>query len=289
VNVPSRPVATIEVVDAGCDLAESPLWLGPQRGIRWVDAGNGDLHALRDGRHESWSVTDSLVSAVAEGAGGDLILAVGREFWLVPDGPFAGTATVVAEVPASTPGAVLNDAKVGPDGRLWAGTVDRSQPAVSALWSFGSGGDVRRHWTGVTHGNGLAWNPSGSLFYFVDSGAGTLSCGAFDPSTGPGTPTVLLALDRETEGIPDGLAVDSTGDLWLAIWGGHCVLHLDASGTPIDRIALSERNVTSCAFVSAGLDALAVTTAADPGGPGGAVHLLDVGRTGLPGYAFAEG
>jgi sugar lactone lactonase YvrE len=99
----------------------------------------------------------------------------------------------------------------------------------------------------------------------------------------------LLTLDREADGIPDGLAVDSTGDLWLAVWGGHCVLHLDASGTPIDRIALPERNVTSCAFVSAGLDALAVTTAADPGGPGGAVHLLDVGRTGLPGYAFPEG
>jgi len=274
----------VRTVDAACGIAESPLWLGPGRGLRWVDAARGDVHALVDGRHGSWPVAGATVSAVAAGTGGDLLLAAGRELWRVPDGPFPGTPTVVAHVPAATPGTRLNDAKVGPDGRLWAGTLNRERPAAEALWSIGRDGDVRRHWTGVTQSNGIAWSPGGETIYFVDSGAGTLSRGAFgDPL---GEVEVILRLDRATEGVPDGLTVDATGDLWLAVWGGHGLLHLDAGGTRLATVDLPERYVTSCAFAGDRLDLLAVTTAADGEGPGGAVHLLDVGRTGLPGHVF---
>ncbi|MBO4205546.1 SMP-30/gluconolactonase/LRE family protein, partial [Micromonospora echinofusca] len=174
---------------------------------------------------------------------------------------------------------------VGPDGRLWAGTVHRTRPGTAALWSLDTTGQLTRHWTGLTHGNGIAFSPTGDTMYVVDSGPGVLLCAHVDPVTGPDRPRVLARLDR-ADGIPDGLCVDADGDLWLAVWGAGCLLRLRPDGTPVGRVDLPERNVTSGAFVG---PLLAVTTAADdvdPTGPGGSVHLLDVGRRGLPVHSY---
>lgn len=257
----------MRVVESGCALGESPLSVSDT--LYWVDAERGDLHSLRDGRHTREHVTDGLLAAVSSTLYGELVYVIDRQILLA-------SGWVVAELPDDPPGVRCNDAKVGPDGRLWTGTVLRGTPAAGALWSVGLDGSVTRHRDGVSHGNGLAWAPDGRTLYFVDSGAGTLTRSAFPD----GRPEVVLRMDP-ADGIPDGLTVDETGHLWLAVWGGSCLLRLDPNGAVVDRLELPSPNVTSCAFHSG---RLAVTTAA----PDGALHLLDVGVDGLPGYRFGS-
>ena len=49
--------------------------------------------------------------------------------------------------------------------------------------------------------------------------------------------------------MPDGLKVDANGHIWLAVWGGSVVLHLDGeTGDILDRVELPVTQVTSCTF-----------------------------------------
>lgn len=281
-----RVLAADEVgmIEAGCLLGESPLWMAGGPGtLLWVDCDRSDLHWRRgvaQSRAEL-AVEEPLVAVCARSDGGLLVLG-GRTAYAL-DHPRAAPVAV-AQLPDEPQGARFNDAKPGPAGRLWAGTVVRGVDAGGALWSFRPDEGLRRHWTGITHGNGIGWDAAGEVMYVVDSGAGTLSRADVDASTGmPGEPTVILRLAPD-EGLPDGLAVDADGCVWLAVWGGSCVLRVTPSGRVLGRIEIPARNPTSCAFVGPDLAVLAVTTAADdqdPAGPGGDVHLRRVGTTGV--------
>ncbi|MEV0568733.1 SMP-30/gluconolactonase/LRE family protein [Dactylosporangium sp. NPDC050588] len=277
--LPSYRPAADETLDTRCVLGESPLTMPGTGTLHWVDAGRGVLHTYRAGVRSEVRVTGGVLAAVVAGADGEPVLVVDRQIRLA-------SGRIVAELPDDPAGVRCNDAKAGPDGRLWTGTVVPDTPGGGALWSVDAAGTTVRHWDGVSHGNGIAWDPLGETLYVVDSGPGTLSRAPFRDGD-PGPPEVILTIPR-AQGIPDGLTVDAGGDLWLAVWGGHCVLRLRPDGTPAGRIDLPERNVTSCAFHAG---RLAVTTAADdvdPTAPGGAVHLLDLGRQGPPGHHFGE-
>ncbi|WP_214110536.1 SMP-30/gluconolactonase/LRE family protein [Acrocarpospora catenulata] len=283
-RLPRLPARTVQVVDSRCALGESPLWLPGTAELRWVDAVRGELHTLGPGGHQRRPVVTGVLSAIAADTGGGLVLTADRRV-LRTAGP-GGPATELARIPDQPPGIRFNDAKAGPDGRLWAGTVCPGQPNTAALWSIGPTGDTVRHWSGISHGNGITWNPSGDTMFFVDSGERTVSRAAFSSDGGVGAGEVIA---RIPDGIPDGLTVDAQADLWLAVWGGGCLVRLRADGTPVGRVDLPDRNVTSCAFAGPDLGLLAVTTAADdvdPAGGGGSVYLLDVGRHGVPGHLF---
>jgi sugar lactone lactonase YvrE len=62
--------------------------------------------------------------------------------------------------------------------------------------------------------------------------------------------------------MPDGLAVDDDGALWVGMWGGGAV-HRYAPAGSLDRaVRLPAAHVTACCFGGASGDTLFVTTAA---------------------------
>jgi sugar lactone lactonase YvrE len=76
-----------------------------------------------------------------------------------------------------------------------------------------------------------------------------------------------VASDLRNEScLPDGMAADAEGHLWVACWGGWQVVRVDAaSGRVVARVALPAQYVTSVAWGGganggAALDALYVTT-----------------------------
>jgi sugar lactone lactonase YvrE len=97
-------------------------------------------------------------------------------------------------------------------------------------------------------------------------------------------------------GIPDGMTIDSDGNLWVAVFGGGRVLKVDGSKseTLLDTIDIPAEQVTSVAFGGKNLDELYVTTAAveiqnkKPVRPvDGAVYkVTGTGSKGLPGASF---
>jgi sugar lactone lactonase YvrE len=86
--------------------------------------------------------------------------------------------------------------------------------------------------------------------------------------------------------MPDGLAVDAEGGVWVAQWGGSVLTRYDPDGRPDATVRFPHANVTSCAFGGPGLDRLYVTTAAGAGSPAGGLFVLSPGVAGLPGYPF---
>ncbi len=61
-------------------------------------------------------------------------------------------------------------------------------------------------------------------------------------------------------GMPDGLAVDAEGGVWVALWDGAAVFRLSPEGKLDDVIALPCGRVTACSFGGENLDELFITT-----------------------------
>jgi sugar lactone lactonase YvrE len=113
---------------------------------------------------------------------------------------------------------------------------------------------------GLVAGNGIAWSPDDSVFYLVDSGPNVVLRWKFDLEDGlVGEPEVWL---RPAHGLADGLAVDTEGGVWLALWGTGRVNRYAADGAITHSIEVPNDQVTAVAFAGPALTTLVITTAA---------------------------
>ena len=158
---------------------------------------------------------------LAPRAAGGYVLAAADGFRLVdgdgqPDGGPWRPPGMLADVR-------FNDGACDPAGRFWAGTVAGDRRAgAAALYRLDPSGEIAVVLDGVTESNGLGWSLDGGTFYYIDSGEPRPRIRAFpcDLAAGTlGTPRDLVQ-PPASQGIPDGLVVDSEGCLWVAFWGG---------------------------------------------------------------------
>jgi sugar lactone lactonase YvrE len=158
----------------------------------------------------------------------------------------------------------MNDAACDPQGRLWAGTLaDDHHQGGGALYRLDTTGRVDLVLTDLTISNGLGWSPDGATMYFVDSGPKNIYAFDFDGDTGMiSERRTLVTVDPEI-GSPDGLTVDSEGDIWVAIFGGGRVQRYSPDGLLRDELMLPAAETTSCAFGGARLNRLFATTATE--------------------------
>ena len=273
-------------------VGEGPVWDARARRLRWVDIMSGRLNSTDpdSGATESQTVP-TLVGAAAPRAIGGLVLAT-REGFATLDGPegpgFRPRLGVLAA------GERMNDAAVDPWGRYWAGsTTMEFTPGRGALHLLEPDWTSRVMLDGLTLPNGLGWSPDRSRFYLVDTIPGDVLCFDIDPDTHlPGDRRMFHHVE-ESRGIPDGLTVDATGCVWVALWGGAAVLKLSPDGEELGVLEMKAQQPSSCAFGGPGLDRLFVTSARDglevtDDAPDGSLFVVDSpGVTGQPGTPFA--
>ncbi len=249
-----------------CKLAEGPLW-DADGFLYWVDIVGHAIH-----RHEpatgavATHALDEVVGFCAVmadgGAGGTRLAAgsgaarLGRGFG-EPGGP-----RELARPPMPS-GTRFNDGKCDPRGRLWAGTMhiearrDRAPDGALYRWQGGSLEVVEPR---VSLANGLGWSPAGDILYFSDTHAGTVWAYPYDLATGGVGRRRAFAEVPLEEGVPDGLAVDASGRVTVAIWRGGKLAVFAPDGTREADIPVPVRNPTSCAFGGGDLRTLYVTT-----------------------------
>ncbi len=272
------------------EVGEGPHWDGDHDRLWWVDLLAGLVHSsdLGTGEATTFSVGHP-VGAVVTRASGGLVAADARGYsYLSPTGEVLGQ---VEMLPA---GQRMNDAKTDPAGRLWAGsTAMEFTSGAGALHVLSPGGAVDTVLTGLTMPNGLGWSPRGDTFYLVDSLEGWLRAWDFDPGSGAITsPRTLVNFGRQDE-LPDGLCVDATGTIWVAIWGGSRVERYTADGKPLGPLPVPVAQPSSCAFGGPGLEMLLVTSAhrglghRATGLDGALLRVLSPGAVGFPGAKFA--
>jgi len=251
-----RDNATL-VWDLGCQLGEGPLWVPEERALWFVDIERAALHRFlpESGEKTTWHA-EGRPSFIVKSQGGGFI--VGKERALVHfDGIDFGET--LAAIPMRE-GNRTNDATVGPDGRLWFGTMDDDKREPHGrVYTFD--GALRERGGNCTITNGPAISPDGATLYHVDTVARRIWKHAIhDPAADLDAGTLFIEFARE-DGNPDGVTTDAEGCVWVAMWGGWCVRRYAPAGELLAKIDLPCAQVTKVAFGGQDLRTAYVTTA----------------------------
>ena len=272
------------VIDLHARLGEGPVWDHRNGTLAWVDILAGLVH-LTD---PTTGVTTSIPAGTAVGAlalSGEsgYLLAVQDGFAVLQEGAVETMNRVL-----SIEGQRMNDGALDPAGRFVAGSITDDRSPTGALYVLDTDGVVRELFGGVTVSNGLAWSGNGDRMYYIDSETQAVDVLDYDMATGDVSGRRTLVGIPESDGTPDGMAIDAEGCLWVAFWGGGKVRRYSPGGELIGEVELPASRITSCAFGGPDLDRLFVTSAAagasaeDPPGPhDGALFVIEPGCVGV--------
>ncbi|HVK23152.1 MAG TPA: SMP-30/gluconolactonase/LRE family protein [Actinokineospora sp.] len=265
---------------------EGPVWL-PGRGLAVLDMLAGDIVLVAaDGAVESRTHVDTVLAAVRARAGGGYVAGVERGFALL-DAEFAVVETVTCW---DDPSIRMNEGSCDPQGRFWCGSMAYDlTPGAGALWCLDSDRGAREMVSGIGCSNGLAWTKDGSRAYYVDSLTGRIDL--LEVTEDGGAATLAPFADLAGAGFPDGIAVDTDGGVWVALFGAGEVLHIDREGHRDMSVALPVGQPTACAFGGPDHGLLYITTSRygldDPEPAAGAVFIAEPRIGGFPQFDHA--
>lgn len=278
-------------VSRRAECGEGPLWDADAGAVHWVDIIAGEILTTDFATGETASISyPAMVGAAAPRAWGGFVAAVTTGFvGIAPDGD------VTHRVDCLDDGIRMNDAKTDPNGIYWSGSCASDfAEGRGGLWRLDEDWQATLVLSGLTQPNGMGWSPAGDVFYLVETQARRLLSYPFDlaTSTLDPTPTVLIEGEGFPEGLPDGLAVDVDGNLWIAMFAGSAVHEFTPEGKLVRSIDVPTTQTTSCMFVGPDRDELWVTSAAwqlsvdDEPDAGSVFRVRGLGVTGLPTPAF---
>jgi gluconolactonase len=172
-----------------------------------------------------------------------------------------------------------NDLTTDVEGAIYAGALrfavfdPDATPVAGEVWRIAAEGEGTPVLDDVVHANGIALSPDGSMLYCSDTRAQCVH--VLDIASG-----ARRALDMRDHGRPDGMAIDTDGDLWLALVEGG-VGRFAPDGTLRERLAPPSSFVTSVCFDG---DTLYIVTANNTDDPErrGCVFRTQVAATGSP-------
>lgn len=183
----------------------------------------------------------------------------------------------------------FNDLHTDSTGQVYVGSI-RSDlakldgpKAPGEMYRIGVDGAVTQLYDGVDLSNGIGFAPDGSRLYHVDS----LSRGIWVhdvAADGSLSNRRHIGRDVFARGLPDGMCVDSDGNLWVAHVGGRRAVKLSPEGAELDSIAVPAKWVTSVAFGGPDWGDLYLVTSDDLDQPErkGGIWRCRPGVTGMP-------
>jgi sugar lactone lactonase YvrE len=270
----------------GGRLLEGPAWDAARGRLLLVDIPGSRRHAVdwSTGAVTTHEASETETAWIPRSAGGTVV-ACRRGVRLADDD---GIGPLALGVEADRPSNRSNDAKCDPAGRLWLGTMpDAEDEPVGSLYRVDADLSLTRVLEGTTISNGLGWSPDARRMYFVDSPTRRVDVFAYDIGVGDASDRSVFVETTGFPGVPDGLAVDEEGCVWVAMHDGAALLRFSPDGRHVGTLDIPVQRPTSCCFAGPSLDRLVVTTAASGDGTGGDLFVCDVGVAGMPTIAFA--
>ncbi|WP_044439936.1 SMP-30/gluconolactonase/LRE family protein [Agreia bicolorata] len=254
--IDARPAGTPNYV-----LSEGPIWHAATETLVWVDIEAGLV--LRGELDECGRVAVTRRTELGEYVGcaipldGDRILVA-----LTHSLAIVGADGLVERGSELLPAHQrLNDGSIDPQGRLVVGSLSLSGDANdNVLLRLETTGELTVLDDDLGLSNGLGWSPNGAVFYSTDTAIRTIFRRSYGAETiGAREPFIVF-----DEGVyPDGLTVDASGRLWVAIWGGHGVRVFDDRGDELAELGvrIPAPHSSSVAFAGPALDQLVITSA----------------------------
>lgn len=246
------------VLPVGAMLGEGPVWTG--NALWFVDIKGRTVHRFdpKDGSSRTWSAPDQ-VGWVLPAEAGDMI--AGVKTGLHRFDPVTGSFALLHDPEPDHPGNRLNDAATDRTGRLWFGSMDDGEAAMTGRLYRCDGGacrDTRLPPVAIT--NGPAISADGRTLYHTDTLGKTIWRVAIADDGALGAPERHIVIGKD-EGYPDGSVIDAEGCLWVAFYGGWGVRRYDPSGQMMRFVRFPVANVTKIAFGGAELTTAYATTA----------------------------
>jgi sugar lactone lactonase YvrE len=261
--------ASVAFEDGG-GLGEGPVWCpgaGAASGFLWWT----DVHGRRLLRGDLGSGCVKVhqlpgsISSFAPRCGGSFLAARrGRlvTFRAGPDICFTDAGTLPGRPETS---GQINDGKCDPLGRFWVGSISSPVEArAGAVWRVDPDLHVTTVLSGAGISNGMGWSPAGDTFYYIDSQDEAVDAFPFDLGTGELGERRRLVDVPLAHGLPDGLAVDANGGIWVAMFFAGRVHRYTPDGGLDTVVELPVRCPASVAFGGPGLSTLFITTGRVP-------------------------
>ena len=262
------------------ELGESPFWHPDEAQLYWVDIAARQICRTSPpaARVERWTMPSEpgcIAPARTKGANAGLVVALRDGIYRAPQ--WGGELELLASAghdPATTR---FNDGKADPLGRFWAGTIYEPRDAARAqLFCLdgreGAAPGLAVKAANATTANGLAWSPDAATLYWSDTPRHTIRAWDWDASANtlgrerifmqwPGKPAGWQPGLPGYGGRPDGAAVDSEGNYYVAMYEGARLLKLSPAGSVLAEYAVPAQCPTMPCFGGDDLKTLYLTTA----------------------------
>ena len=276
------------------DLAEGPLWDEDSNKFIFVDGYMGKINLFNYEINKMESIyVDEPIGAPIPASDRRLVFTSAEGLKEVDR---YGKKSLLVEIELDRPNNRLNDAKCDSMGRLWTGSFsEKFEQGAGSLYRIDQNKNVSQIESGFRVSNGIAWNKEETKLYFVDTLSSVINLFDYDIISGDvSNKRKFIEIDR-SHGLPDGLTVDESGDVWVALFHGGQVRQYSSDGQLVGVIRLPVSRVTSCIFGGKDHRDLFITTADfkshKDGKPheekAGYVFRCRPGPRGLPSYKFA--
>ena len=245
------------IVSCQDTLGESHLWDYRRNELFWVDIENGLIHSYKpESKNIETYQFGEKVGCIAMHESGGFILAteLGLNYW----SPYSGCKKEFLPIKHSHKESMFNDGKVDPLGRFWIGS--KGPKGSSKLWMVQENKLIEKI-SDLTISNGLDWSVDKGVFYHTDSGDNAIY--RYDIDLQTTTLSNRQTFFRPKKGTPDGLTIDSDGNIWTAIWDGWQVLQLNPAGEVLSEISMPVQRPTSITFGGQDLRQLFISSASE--------------------------
>jgi L-arabinonolactonase len=284
----------IEEIDVRDELGEGVLWRQSDSTVWWIDILGRRIHCL------AWPSlklttypTPERPGSIAFIEGRDDALIVAFESGFAVWSPQSGDLRWLSRPVGLGDGVRLNDGRVDPDGRFWAGSMAENGVAEGALapgvlFRLGPDGQAAPVLGGIHISNGICWSSDGSRMYLADSPRGEVYVADYNRISGvPGRFEVFARFSGEG---PDGAVTDAAGNYWTALWGGSRVAAFAPDGNEIAVIPTDVPQPSCPVFGGPNRNLLFVTTARQHMAPeplakyprSGNLFVFETSATGAP-------
>ncbi|XP_075226679.1 regucalcin-like [Lycorma delicatula] len=309
----SSPI-NVEPITHKINLGKGPVWDSASERLYFVDMFQGNVH--------SYTPTNQNVHSALVGSGTSQPLAIivpvegEKETFIISmkndlarikwDGELNKTSEpkVFQSLEPRDNTNRINNGKVDPKGRLWAGTTGRKLPpaegapedeltfeqGVAGLYLLKDCRAFNKVLNGVSVSNGLEWSSDNKKFFYADSAKRVLE--VFDYCHDAGkicNPKPIFDLkENNIKGVLDGMTLSCCGHLYIANYLGGSVLVIDPNTAQlINTIPIPAKEVTSVCWGGPQNDILFVTTGCsepDPSLPnaGCVFQVTGLGVKGFP-------
>jgi sugar lactone lactonase YvrE len=286
------------VLNIKAQLGEGAIWNPEDNRLWWVDIEKGILHIFNpaDGSDKEYPMGRRIGTVVPTLAGKALVaLEDGLNFF----DPATGEFSFITDPEAHLPPIRYNDGKCDPAGRLWVGSMGMESPIDfrASLYRLDHDLQIHKMLDSITVSNGICWSLDGTKMYYIDTPTMKVRVFDYDKETGSISNGKIAVEIPAGMGGPDGMTIDSEGNLWICLWGGACVGCFDPeTGDLLRKIDVPAKNVTSCAFGGKDLKTLFITTAsismsqedAQKYPLAGNLFAIDLDVKGVPAFFFKD-